>query len=296
MHKLLSTICLIMGLITLGTVSLSGQSQFGYGFRAGLSFSTFSGDLETDQSGNELESYGLATGFHIGVNVAYKFTDLVGLRGELNFSQRGTKYTYEGDSYYILGLHEAESVLIRGNRDMTLNVTNAYVDVPITLYYKVGPIELSGGVGAGLSIGSTGGGNIVFEGVSPTSGQDLMPFEIDLNYNYRSDGARQVEASTTEVRVDGRIFNIPDRVGAYYWFEEKDKDLMKGIDVFLVGGLSFYLNEGFYLGGRVFYGLTDVDRNEYDISLANVSSNGDYNYREDTNRNITYQVSLGFSF
>lgn len=296
MHKLLCSICLVFSLFVFGTVSLSGQSQFGYGFRAGLSFSTFSGELETGQSGNELESYGLATGFHIGVNVAYKFTDLIGLRGELNFSQRGTKYAYDGSSYYRLGLHESESVLIRGNRDMTLNMTNAYVDVPVTLYYKVGPVELSGGIGAGLNIGTTGGGNIMFDGVSPTSGQPLDPFEIDLNYNYRSNGARQVENSTTEVRVDGRVFNIPDRVGAYYWFEEKGKDQIRGIDVFLVGGLSFYLNEGFYLGGRIFYGLTDVDRNEYDISLANVNSNGEYIYREDFNRNITYQVSLGFSF
>ena len=285
-----------MSLVAVGLVSVSAQGQLGYGFRAGLSFSTFSGDLEADQSGNDLESYGLATGFHIGVNVAYKFTDLVGLRGELNFSQRGTKYTYEGSSYYILGLHENESIVIRGNRNMTLNVTNAYVDIPLTLYYKFGPIELSGGIGAGLNIGSTGGGNIVFEGVSPTSGQSLDQFEIDLNYNYRTNGARQVENSLTDVRVDGRVFNIPDRVGAYYWFEEKEKDQIKGIDVFLVGGLSFYLNEGFYLGGRIFYGLSDVDRNEYDISLANVDSNGNYIYRDDINRNITFQVSLGFSF
>ena len=70
MRKILCSICLALSLFVLGSGSLFGQSQFGYGFRAGLSFSTFSGDLETDQSGNELESYGLATGFHIGVNVA----------------------------------------------------------------------------------------------------------------------------------------------------------------------------------------------------------------------------------
>lgn len=296
MNKMKCIICLVMSLVALGLVPVSAQSQLGFGFRAGLSFSSYSGDLETDNAGNELESYGAATGFHIGVNVAYKITDLVGIRGEFNFSQRGTKYNYDGNSYYVLGLHEAESVIIRGNRDMTLNITNAYIDIPLTVYYKIGPLELSGGIGAGLNLASSGGGNILFNGISPTSGQPLDEFEIDLNYNYRSDGARQVENSLINVGVDGREFSIPDRVGGYYWFEEKDKDLIRGIDAFLVGGLSFYLNEGFYLGGRIFYGLTDIDRNEYDISLADISSNGDYIYREDVNRNVTFQVSLGFSF
>jgi hypothetical protein len=164
------------------------------------------------------------------------------------------------------------------------------------MYYKLGALEVSGGIGAGLNVGSTGGGRILFNGKSPTSGRDLEQFRVDLNYNFRTNGAKEIDNSFTDVMVDGRSFEIPNRVGAYYWFEEKDKNQFKPIDFYLVGGLSYYLNSGLYLGGRLFYGLTDEDRNEYDISLKELDANGNYIYRDDVNRNVTIQISIGFSF
>lgn len=273
-----------------------GQGSLGYGFRAGLSFSQLSGDKEMDAQGNELEKFTTGSGFHIGINVAYKFTDLVGLRGEFLFSQRGNEYEYNGESYYILGLHQNEVLNLRGTRNMTLSVTNAYVDIPLSLYYKLGRLEISGGAGIGLNVGSSAGGRIQFEGLSPTSNQPITPFTIALNYDYRANTARGIEDSFTDVQVDSRVFNIPDRVGAYYWFEEAEKNLYKGVNAYLLGGLSFYLNEGLYLGARVYYGLTDEDRNEYDVSLRALDANGDYVFRNDMNRNINIQASIGFSF
>ena len=296
MRKIRCIICFIVSLSLLSLINVSAQSELGYGFRAGLSFSHLKGELEQDNSGNSLEEYTNATGFHIGINLAYKFTDLVGLRGEFVFSQRGTQYAYNGESYYILGLHQNESVVLRGTRDMTQTITNAYIDIPLSVYYKLGAIEVSGGIGAGLNVGSTGGGRILFNGKSPTSGRDLEQFRVDLNYNFRTNGAKEVDNSFADVMVDGRTFEIPDRVGAYYWFAEKDKNQFKAIDFYLVGGLSYYLNSGLYLGGRLFYGLTDEDRNEYDISLKDLDANGNYISREDMNRNITIQISIGFSF
>lgn len=296
MNKIRCVICLIVSLTILSLIPLSAQGDFGYGFRAGLSFSQLKGELEMDNAGNSLDEYSAATGFHIGISLAYKFTDLMGVRGEFIFSQRGTQYAYNGESYYILGLHENESIVLNGTRDMTQTITNAYIDIPISVYYKLGSLELSGGVGAGLSVGSTGGGRILFNGNSPTSGRALDEFRVDLNYNFRTNGAKQVDNSFSDIMVDGRTFNIPNRVGAYYWFEEKGKDQFKSLDYYLMGGLSYYLNQGLYLGGRIFYGLTDVDRNEYDVSLRSLDADGNYIFREDDNKNITFQVSIGFTF
>lgn len=283
----------ILGMII--TNSLSAQAGFGYGFRAGLSFSKFNGPLETGPDGAELESYDFGSGFHIGVSTSYKFTDLVGLRGEFIFSQRGTKYSYNGPSYYVLGLHETETVLLKGNRDMELTVTNAYIDIPLSVYYKLGSLEISGGAGMGLNVGSSGGGRIVFNGSSSVTNLPVDEFRVDLNYNYKSNDARQVDPSFIDVRVDGQTLNVPNRLGAYYWYVEKDKNYFKTLDFYLMGGLSLYLNEGLYLGGRVIYGLTDQDRNEYDISHQ--TSNGtDFILRDDENKIITLQVSIGFSF
>lgn len=291
----MNKVIVLISFLIFCSMGLSAQGSLGYGFRAGLSYSKFKGDLEMDDQGNVLEEYNNANGFHIGVAFNYKFTDLVGLRTELLFSQRGTQYSYEGDSYYILGLHETQTLTIPGKRNMTLNVSNAYIDIPVVVYYKIGSLEISGGFGAGLNIGAAAGGKIDFEGVSPTSNKVIDPFRVDLNYNYKGDNARQVEPSFTNVVVDGRTFAVPNRVGSYYWFAEKNKTNFKTLDFFIVGGLSYYLNSGLYFGGKLFYGVTDVDNNDYDVSLYEINGTN-YVSREDKNKNITMQFSVGFSF
>src|SRR6476620_10566076 len=72
----------------------NSQSHIGFGFRAGLSFSKFDGPSEIGDDGEKLESWSNDKGFHIGGGATYKFTDLVGARLELSYSQRGTKYSY----------------------------------------------------------------------------------------------------------------------------------------------------------------------------------------------------------
>lgn len=63
-----------------------GSSQ-SFGIRAGLNYTKFSGPLE--QGVNETNS--LSNGFHFGVNYAYKFADRLSVKGELLYTQIGTK-------------------------------------------------------------------------------------------------------------------------------------------------------------------------------------------------------------
>src|SRR5690606_9992993 len=116
----------------------------GIGFRAGLTSSRLNGPLEQDVNGLDAEQYKSGIGFHIGLLVNFKFTDLVGVRTELMYSQRGTKQLYEGESYFIAGLHQQQSQILNGHRNQALTVTNSYLDIPLLPYYKFGALEIFG--------------------------------------------------------------------------------------------------------------------------------------------------------
>lgn len=284
---LISLICLVF--------TVAADAQLSYGFRAGLSYSKLLGDAEVNQAGMELDEYRFASGFHIGFSINYAFTDLVGVRSELIFTQRGTEYTFDGDSYYFLARRTPNEKVILGRRIMDYNISMATFEVPLIAYYKIGSVEISGGVNAAVILSSTGGGTLDFEGISPNN-NPIDPFRVLLQYNYNKDAAQAASAQTQVVRVDNVNFQTPTTIGAYYEFDEKDGNQFMAFDLGITGGLAFYLNEGLYLGGRVTYGLLDADDNQYDISLHQLGPNNAYISRSDKNQHLTIQASIGFLF
>lgn len=270
------------------TFNLHAQSEIGYGFRAGMSFSKIDGPSELGPNGEELEKNKMAAGFHIGMALNYKFTDLMGLRGEFLYSQRGTDYTYDGPSYYML--RGTTPLTIFGSRRQTINVSNAFIDIPVMLYYKIGYFELSAGLNTGLLISSTAVGNIEFDPLN-----NVAPFEVNLSHNYKSDDAGYASTEFNTVSVDGKPYMIPEFAGAYYDFSTKDKDLYNSLDFGLTFGLAYFLNDGLYLSAKYIHGLGDVDRNYYDHSLQNLE-NGSVIQRADVNKSKSWQFSIGFSF
>ncbi len=292
-HKYL--IAVVAFLIIAGS-SFAQNEKLGYGFRAGASISTFHGPSETGANGESLESWSNAKGFHIGAAVSYKFTDLFGARAEFVFSQRGTIYDFKGPSYYELGRWTINHKTIGGTRSQTLNVSNAYIDIPLMVYYKIGMFELSGGLNSALLIASTAGGSTDFEGTS-SLGNPITPFEVGLNHNYKKDKAKGASEETFEVSVDGSFpYTVPETVYAYYEFPEKDKNLYKTLDFGIVGCVSIFLNEGLFFSARYVHGLGDVDENQYDISLKSLNPDGSFIQRADKNTSRSWQFSVGFSF
>jgi hypothetical protein len=277
------------------TISFSQGEHIGFGFRAGLSYSRFDGPSEIDINGNDLESYSANGGFLIGGMFNYKFTDLVGLRTEFTYSQRGTKYTYEGPSYFRLEKNQLNELTLQGTRHQTLSVKNTYIDIPLLAYYKIGKFEIHGGLNTGFLVSSTGGGAITFEGISPLNGNALPAFNVSLDHNYKSDEALGGSEATKSVNIDGRNYSLPVFLGAYYDFEEKNKDLYKTLDFGLAIGASFFINEGLFLSARYIHGLGDVDRNDYDVSLQSLNGSS-YIPRADENKSKSWQFCVGFSF
>ncbi len=275
---------------------ISQNDNLGFGFRAGASIAKLDGPSELGPNGEELEEYTMARGFHIGASVSYKFTDLVGMKAEFVYSQRGTEYKYDGPSYYVLGRRTLRTTTIYGNREQTLDLSNVFLDIPVLAYYKIGKLELCGGVNTGILLASTAGGTTNFEGVS-SLGNPIAPFQVGLNHNYKKDEAGEASSETFDVSIDGSFpYTVPETVMAYYEFDTKEKNQYNTIDFGVVVGAAFYVNEGLYFSARYNHGLSDADVNTYDVSLQSLNTDGSFKYRDDDNRSRSWQFSVGFSF
>jgi hypothetical protein len=276
----------LSGLLLVGfLISVNAQDQLSYGFKAGLNFNKITGDKLTE------ESYDVNLGFHIGIIFKYEITDLYGLKWELMYSQKGVKYAYKGPSSFLLQ-ETTTPLLLSGERDMNVDISNDYLDIPVMGYGKFGPVELSAGFNVGLLVGSFGGGQIRFNGTSPAN----TSFELNLDHRYFGDKVGEATTSELEsIDISGQRIDIPKQLGAYYEYQEKDGSKYNFIDIGVNAGIALFINEGLNIGFRANYGLIDVSRSPMDISYKDF----DGNYPaivNDKNRQVSYQVSLGFSF
>ncbi len=265
------------------------QAQLHYGFKTGLNFARFDGPSETDNAGKSLETWKNVTGFHIGAAFSYHFTDNFGLRGELLYSKRGAKYTYEGQSYSLFNLPNGNTV--NGNSRYLISINNSYVDLPLMAYGRFGDFEISGGGYVGLLLASVADGSLSYSDVANEN------LQFNLRYNYRKDEAGGSESApeTVLANLEGRKVELPKTLGAYYEYPEDRGQLYKSVDYGLVGGLSYYFTSSLYLGARLQYGLADITKNSADLQHA-TTDNGNLLYRNDKDRNFTLQVSVGFGF
>ncbi|MDH3648724.1 MAG: PorT family protein [Saprospiraceae bacterium] len=272
-------------IICLFQAAVHGQEKLSYGFKAGLNFSQFDGPLQAE------ESYQNNAGFHLGIIVKFFVTDLFGVKGELMYSQKGGQYRFEGPSSFFLQQATPER-LVQGNRFYEVDVSNDYIDLPIMGFAKIGIVELSGGVSVGLLAGSAGGGQLQFTGTNPIT----SPFDLNLDHRYIGDGVGEfVGPETVSVQLGNDQIIVPRQLGAYYETQDKDSNRYRALDFGLVGGASVFFNEGLFLGFRFNYGLSDVTHPEMDIDFQ--SFDGNYPaVRNDVDHQVSYQVSLGFSF
>jgi len=280
---------LLASLICIITLS-NAQSV---GVRAGINLSKFSGPLEAT------ERYSFSNGFHFGINYGYKFTKKLMLRAEVVYSQAGTKQTFDGDSYYIIYKNDFTNLFEKGKSTLNLNISNAYINVPLVLAYQLIPkIEIYGGFAANFLINPTANGTLRFE--SSTRSQEIT-FRQSLGYNYYTDVSGGTSGSAFGSRpitiiVDGERTTIPKYAGAYYQDLEKSDSRFKIFDLTAVAGVNYFFNSGFYTGARLNYGLTDVTNQSVDRSWVNFNDDGTAVYRNDRDINFDLEFSLGFRF
>lgn len=277
--------------------SVSAQ-ELTFGFKAGLNFSRISTEDLEQASGEDLESFGQNSGFHLGVAVSTKLNDYFGLRGEFLFSQKGGRYEYEGESYSRLLSFTGEERLIRsGFREMNLNISNAYIDIPLMAYVKpVSWLELAAGVNVGVLISSTGAGELVFREESQSDEDAFRGISLDYRF-FGDDVGEFVDDGNTEIRViNGTSFEIPKTLQTYFDYPEgAETGLFNRLDFGIHASANVFINRSLFVGVRFNYGLTDITDEEVDRSLMSTDGN-DFIFRDDFDRNISLQASIGFSF
>lgn len=261
--------------------------EFGFGVKAGLSFSTISGEVA------EGESYSYKSGFHVGPTFTFRVTDNFGFRGEVLYNQMGTSYDYEGTSYFLLR-NEDESKFIRGQKDMSYNSFMSYIDIPVQVYYRFGEVlEVYGGANLMFLTGGTAGGRLQF------NNRNLRPSDIDVRLDYSINSDNVGEAADGEGQGylhSSTNYTVPDALGAYYEFDEDKGRLWNTLDYGLHAGARIMFNDALYLEGRAYFGFNDVTNNDLDYHQNLPEGQLQPTRSSDDDRNMGFNVSLGFSF
>ncbi len=267
------------------------QNEFSGGFKAGLNFSTTDGPTETDD-----ETFTYNTGFHIGATFIYSITDIFGVKGEFMYSQKGTKYEYNGPSYFTFYTTNGTQIFATGNRRVDISVSNSYIDIPVMAYFKLGRIELEAGVNGAVLVGSAGSGGVTFSGQSAI-GDPVAEFTTGADFGYfRDDPGLESLLSAKNITLNGIAVLQPESMGAYYEAADNDGKKYQRFDVGVNAGISFFLNQGLYVGARANYGLLDVTNEEQDLAQATLNTDNTYITRDDIDKNISFQASVGFRF
>lgn len=279
-------------------ISFLSAQELSYGFKAGLNFSRINTSDIEQEDGADLENFGQNSGFHLGVVVNTKFTEYFGARGEFLFSQKGGRYDYDGLSYTELNSFIGEDRVTRtGFRKMNLNISNAYIDIPISVYVRpVKWFELSAGFSAGVLISSTAAGEMSFREISQAEDDAFKGISLDYRY-FRDEPGEAIAENGTEVRmINGVSLEMPKTIKAYYDYPDgAETGLFNRVDLGLHAGANFFINKSLFVGARLNYGLSDITNEEVDRALFEKDGN-DIIYRDDNDRNLSIQASIGFSF
>lgn len=279
-------------LIALCLVSTSLYSQgFSGGFKAGLNFSTLAGDTELGVDDKELETFETTTGFHVAATFAYAFTDLVGVKADFMYSQRGVKRRFEGPSYFYFYAPTGEEFLYNSQLTWQQTAVNSYIDIPVMAYYRIGSLEVAGGATAGFLVSSRGTGSAIHK--NTIFDTDEVVFSYENNYFQDEAGLGSVVVNgTTPVSPNGPV--LPSVIGAYY-NNDSDKPLFNRFDLGLVAELNYFLNNGLFVGLRYQYGLSDVTNSDSDQQLY-LATGEEVVKRDDKDYNRSIQASVGFRF
>ena len=281
--KLSILFCLIVSVIFAQSV----------GVRAGLNFSEFSGPLESG------EKFGIANGFHFGINYGYKFTNKFMVRAELQYSQVGTIYQYDGPGHYLIFMPNGREVLELGKNTTIIDISTGHINLPIVAAYQLIPkIEIFGGLNFSFLANPIGRGNIRFE--SETRPNQIT-FRQTLDHRYYQDVARGVPIGSGLARQIGiivdeeRVF-LSKSAGAYYQYSGKEASKFNFFDVQVSGGLNYFINKGFFVGAKINYGLLDITNNKMDRSVSQLNPDRSFILKKDYDRNLVLETSVGFRF
>ena len=267
--------------------------DYEFGIRAGLNYATFQGPFESDVT----ETFSLNNGFHFGIVGLMTFNDYFSIGTEILYDQLGTKYRYEGPSYYRFNVGDVD--YLYDDIQLNLDVSNSYISVPILAYFRpFKKLEIIAGGYMGFLVSPVAAGRLEFG----------SKFYQNLEYKYYNDNAGGVPYGATTINVkvpqpDGtdEVTTIYKTVGAYYQytadqFNDDTGTYYNWFDLGVTGGFQYFFNRSLYGGLRVEYGFLDITNDRLDRSLKALDEEGNFILRDDVDTNLNFQISLGFRF
>jgi hypothetical protein len=282
----------ILLILVLASLHSFGQ-DYHFGIRAGLNYATFRGPA----TAGAIETNELNNGFHFGAVGMLRFNKYFALGTEILYNQMGTKYYYEGPSYYRFNVGDVE--YLYDDIKLNLDISLSYINLPVLIHFNpIKKLELVVGGYMGFLVGPSGGGRLEFGN----------KFYQNQEHNYYNDTAGSVPfgSQTINVKVpqpDGtdEITTIYKTAGAYYQYNSSEFNDDTGtyynwFDLGLTGGLTYFINSSLYASVRAEYGFLDITDNDLDRSLLEVDEEGNYIMKNDYDTNINFSVSLGFRF
>lgn len=280
---------------------LSLRSQdFHFGIRGGMNFSKFNSPVNP----YVVEKYNFNNGFHFGLEATYSLNKYFNLGSGLEYSQVGSSYKYSGPSYYIF--FNSDNYLLKNDSvSYDINYANSYLYIPLNLQIKfLKKFELKFGGYLGFLISPIANGKMEFGN----------KFTQKLKYNYYSDQTPSTFQSYGTLYIktydeDGNtVIRTTNQISTgYYQYPANDYktgNYFNTIDAGVNAGLNYFINKSLYIGANVQYGLTDITNNKLDKDLRHIVEDGDlyfnnndkFIYSQDKDRNLNFQVSMGFRF
>jgi len=292
-------------ILTLFTIfRAEAQIDYKFGFRAGATISQMFGPKETDLAGNSLEDYKMTARICVGGTFSMPFNDHIGLGAELLFSQKGALHRFESDNSYLrldgtVSNMNSSQIFTGHKKIRSVNITNGYVEIPLTFYAFAIKDRLMFDFGPSISflVSSRSLGILKYGVIDPVNPDpaDFLELELDLRGNDDA-GALADRAVDKTGKLDQTTIIYPSRIGSYYNFNEKKGTLFNTLDYGLNFGASLFFTKGLRVGTRVYYGLADVTNNNYDVQQSSLDANKEFILRKDKDNNFGVQLFIALQF
>ncbi len=274
------------------------QEGLGFGMHIGLNYTTIRGTSEVIAgTTTNPETFNYNSGLQGGLLIRYGVTDLIGFRLEANYAQRGMKYAYEGIGIQPFRNDNQAAVLTTGNLKYNLNLTNSYIELPLTVYARLGDKwEIHGGGYFAYLVKSAADGALALNNATTSLGTAVPEYNGTLNYNFLSADDDKADVTNNKVLFTegARTVKSPVSMGAYYGRGTANGYLWNRMDYGLVAGLSYRMRSGLTAMARFNYGMTDVTNNAVHAKQSGLSADKKFILRDSDDKNMSVQISFIF--